>query len=219
MRAFFEDALTLQPSPLSFNLDIPEERVALAKALWHPHDIVGEASMTEANAHLSSVLRVLLRNTYAGNSESALMRTNFRIESILVDLQRAQSQKRMPLLTARFSCACLRAQLPRTLWEVFSLCLPGLLASHTWTEDFVRFASKHRPPCSYAELEGVGGVMFDNYTRKVLYASKATVDSHGSLLNMTNWATMRIPFVLAPPNFDANRECESPHSLAHIDLA
>lgn len=210
LRAFFEGALTLQPSKLVFNMDSKEERVELAKAMWEKHPLVGEDSMSEANSELASVLGVLLRNTYGGSAgDSAIRRTNFRIESILTNLQRAQSQKKMPLLTARFSCACLRAQLPRTLWEILSLCFPGLLASETWTQEFVPFASKHRPACNYAdaELHGVGGVLFDNYTRKVLYSSQVTVEAHGFLLNMTNWATLRIPAALAPPNFDANELC------------
>lgn len=207
LQEFFEDALTLEPSPLTFNLDSKEQREALALAMWKTKDVLGEGSMTASNSALASVLQVLLRNTYAG-SENAEHRTTLRVESILIDLQRAQSQKRMPLLTARFSCACLRAQLPRKLWEVFSLCFPGLLASHSWTEEFVEFASQRRPPCEYTELPGVGGVLFDNYTRKVLYASKATVEEHGYLLNMTNWATLCIPAALAPPNFDASRLCK-----------
>lgn len=209
MRAFFEDALVLEASPLTFDMDFEEERVALAKAVWEKQEMVGDDSMTEANDQLASVLRVLLRNTYTGvGGDCAERRISYRIESILVDLQRAQSQKQMPLLTARFSCACLRAQLPRTLWEMLSLCFPGLLASRKWTEDFVAFARAHRPPCKYDELQGVGGVLFDNYTRRVLYSSNVTVEQHGFLLNMTNWATLKIPAALAPPNFDANRLCE-----------
>lgn len=70
------------------------------------------------------------------------------------------------------------------------------------------FASSRRPPCEYEELPYVGGVIFDNYTRKVLYSSKATVESHGFLLHMTNWGTIRIPKMLAPAGFDARSACE-----------
>lgn len=219
IKDFFEEALQLQPSPLTFNLDVMHDRIALAKAMWVRHDVWGDQSMTAANLQLSSVLKVLLRNKYAGASgESAVQRTNIRIENILIDLQRAQSQKRMPLLTARFSCACLRAQLPRKVWELISLCFPGLLASYSWTEEFVAFASECRPACDYAELEGVGGVLFDNYTRKVLYSSKATIDSSGFLLNMTNWATFCIPAKLASPNFNAKELCEHSVNRTHHAL-
>lgn len=206
---FFEHALTLQPGPTTFDMDLAEGREQLASSLWRTVDFLGESSMAAANSALTAVLETLLRNTYrGGDSESSHLRTMLRVESILVDLQRAQSQKRMPLLTARFSCACLRAQLPRSLWDLFSLCFPGLLASHTWTEEFVQFASCRRPPCNYEELPLVGGVMFDNYQRKIMYSSKVTSDSHGFLLDMTNWATMRIPRILANQHFDANELCE-----------
>ena len=55
--------------------------------------------------------------------------------------------------------------------------------------------------------------MFDNYTRKVLYSSKVTVEQHGYLLNMTNSASLTVPKLIAPANFDAKNLCEplSPH--------
>lgn len=156
------------------------------------------------------MLEVLLRNTYRGGpGDSSHQRTPLRVECLLANMQRAKSQKRMPLLTARFSCVCYRAQLPRTLWEMISLCFPGLLASHSWTEEFIDLATSRRPPCSYEELPLVGGVVFDNYQRRVLYSSQYTVDNHGFLLNMTNWGTIRIPRHVAPANFDANEACAS----------
>lgn len=206
---FFQNALTLQPGLSTCNLDSRHEREKLADLMWQCSDVLGDGSTTVANRKLAAVLEVILRNTYRSNNpELAARRTAFRVESILADLQRAKSQKVMPILTARFSCACLRAQLPRQLWELFSLCFPGLLASFTWTLEFVTFGSSRRPPCSYDELPGVGGVMFDNYTRKVLYASKVTVNSHGYLLNMTNWGSVRIPRMLAPANFNAAQLCK-----------
>lgn len=209
VRLFFESALVLRPALTTFDLDLPSARAQLADNLWQPSDVLGEGSLTAANAELASVLAVLLRNTYrSANAEMYARRTSYRVESILVNLQRAQSQKQMPLLTARFSLACLRGQLPGKLWELLSLCFPGLLASHAWTEQFVEFARERRPPCVYEELERVGGVMFDNYTRKVMYASKATVSSHGYLLNMTNWGSITIPRVVAPVMFNPFELCK-----------
>lgn len=208
LRQFFEEALTLQSAGAVFDLDEKSARARLADALWLGSEVLGSDSMSAANSELAAVLEVLVRNSYLPSDASAYAyRTGIRVENILVDLQRAQSQKKMPLLTARFSCACLRAQLPHRLWEVFSFCLPGLLASYKWTLEFVTFASSRRPPCKYEELPRVGGVMFDNYTRQVLYSSQVTVDAHGFQLDMTNWATIRIPRQLASPNFDAMQLC------------
>lgn len=198
----------LQPSPTTFDMNSHVEREKLADCLWQTASFLGEGSMTASNTQLAAMLEVLLRNTYrSANVEESARRTAIRLESLLVDLQRAQSQKKMPVLTARFSVAAYRAQLPRLLWEMMSLCFPGLLASHTWTESFIGFANSRRPPCPYEELPKVGGVLFDNYQRRVLYSSKATVVKQGYLLDMTNWGSVRIPRLAAPTNFDATRLC------------
>lgn len=217
LQAFFEEALTLQPALSTFEMHSPSGREELAQHMWKCCDLLGDTSMTASNRELAAILNVLMHNSYRRDvsSEYQTLRTGFRVESILVNLQRAQSQKKMPLLTARFSVACLRAQLPHKLWEIFSLCLPGLLASHKWTQDFVAFASERRAPCKYEVLSGVGGVLFDNYTRKVLYSSKATVESHGFLLNMTNWGTVQIPRLVAPPNFNLEAACAPLPLVAH----
>jgi hypothetical protein len=91
---------------------------------------------------------------------------------------------------------------------MMSVLSPGLLTSETWTEDFMKLARDHRPPCDYEELPLVGGAVFDNYTRRVMYKSQVTVERSGYLLNMTNWASISIPKLLAQPNFDAHSLCE-----------
>lgn len=210
---FFRSALVLQPSMHTYDLDFQQERLKLADAMWVPDGLFGEFSTAAANSELSSFLDVLLRNRYhPADPERADIRKRFRLEGLLADLQRAQSQKQMPILTARLSVACYRAQLPRRLWHLLAQFFPGMLASYEWTKDLVACARAHRPPCPYETLPYVGGTMFDNYTRKVLYSSQVTVDNHGYLLNMTNWATMAIPKVLAPANFDAARVCECAHA-------
>lgn len=143
-------------------------------------------------------------------SESAApdeLRTAIRLEGILTDLQRAQSQKKMTTITARMSVAAARCQLHRNMWRLISLLSPGVMASRTWTEEFMTFARDLRPPCSYEELPLVGATMFDNYTRKVLYKSQVTVEKSGYLLNMTNWASFTVPKIMASPNFNANELC------------
>ena len=64
----------------------------------------------------------------------------------------------------------------------------------------------------------VGGAMFDNYQRRVLYSSTATIESSGYLLNMTNWASMTIPAHLAPANFDAHALCKFLPPTPHMPL-
>ena len=221
MTEFFRQALTLQPAEAStFNMDSKSDKARLAAALWSKQPLLGDTSLSAANGELAAVLQVLMRNQYRGGDDpdAYAKRSSFRIEGILSNLQRSQSQKQMPLITARLSVAAARCQLHGTMWRALSLLAPGMLASEKWTDDFIaEFARESRPPCEYEELKGVGGVMFDNYTRKVLYSSQATVEAGGYLLNMTNSASLTIPKMLAGPNFDANTLCAAA-ALAHAQL-
>ena len=172
--------------------------------------MLGEGSCTAENASLASLLEVLMRNTYRAAPDPVAHEhlRALRLEGVLTNLQRCQSQKKMPLITARLSVAAARCQLHGMVWKAISLLAPGMLASEDWTDSIVEFARDFRPACEYEELTGVGGVMFDNYTRKVLYSSQRTVEGGGYLLNMTNSATFTIPELLAGPNFDANELCK-----------
>lgn len=205
-------ALVRSPSLTEFNMNCKSARIELAKAMWAGIAGTGERAFMHTNAELVGFLEVLLRNTYtsrAANNSGAVInsRKQFRIESVLTILARAQSQKRMPLLTARLTCAAYRIQMPHTLWRIFSVLNPGLLASFSWIDKFLSFAIEFRPPCPYETLPLVGGVMFDNYSRKVLYSSQATVEKHGYMLNMTNWATFHIPSSLSLPDVDYDALC------------
>jgi len=206
LQELFREALTLKPAESTFDMDSPAARERLAAAMWSSNSIVGNSN--SANTELASVLEVLLRNTYKGGEAHENQRA-LRLEGIFTNLQRCQSQKQMPLITARLSVAAKRCQLHGNMWRSISLLAPGVLASEDWTDDFVNFSRRLRPACEYEALPGVGGVMFDNYTRKVLYSSQRTVDGGGYLLNMTNSASFTIPKSLAGPRFDANQLCAS----------
>ena len=208
MQEFFRGALTLNSAPTIYDMN-SDERIGLAAAMWSGASLLDDRSLTEANAALASVLEVVIRKCgdTSEDADDSDVRTAIRLESILTNLQRAQSQKKMALVTARMSVTAARCQLHRTFWRIISLISPGVLASRTWTEEFMTFARNHRPPCEYEELPGVGATMFDNYTRKVLYKSQVTVEQSGFLLNMTNWGSFTVPKMLAPPNFDARQLC------------
>lgn len=209
LTALFRDALTLRPAMSTFDMDSPIERERLASVMWKTSSAVGEESAVQSNPALAAFLETLMDNHYTRrDSETFDERINLRLEGLLANLQRAQSQKKMTVITARVSVACKRVQMHGNMWRMMSVLSPGLLASSTWTDDFVEFARTLRPPCEYEPLPGVGGVMFDNYTRKVLYTSKATVEKHGYLLNMTNSASLTVPRLIAPANFDARTLCK-----------
>ena len=177
-----------------------EEKEKLARAVW-----LGDgAGILNDNPELTTVLQVLSHNIHdRSDAEYRDEKEKSWIESVLASLARSQSQKVITLLTARYSLAARRMQMPRDMWQILSAVAPGLFASKTWTQDFAQLASNLRPPCPYQELGGVGAVMFDNYTRKVLYKSNHTTDSFGFRLDMTNSGSMVVPHSLAPPRFDA----------------
>ena len=212
MQELFREALSLKPSQTTFDLNSSVARTALAEALWSSHPVLGKGGSAEENAALATLLEVLLQNNYHGAPDEAAHehRKALRLEGIFSNLQRAHSQKRMPLITARISVAAARCQLHGMMWRGISLLAPGVLASEDWTEKYIEFARGLRPACEYESLKGVGGAMFDNYTRKVLYTSDRTVEGGGYLLNMTNYASMTIPKMLAGPNFDASELCVFP---------
>ena len=212
MQQLFRHALVLRPAQCTFDMNSNSERERMAAVLWSKQPLLGEDSLSTANGSLAAVLEVLQQNTYrhVPDPQAHAQRKAFRLEGLLSNLQRAQSQKQMTLMTARLSIAAARCQMHGVVWRAVSLLAPGILASKDWTEDFIEFARDYRPPCEYEALQLVGGVMFDNYTRRVLYSSQATVEAGGYLLHMTNSASFTIPRIVAGPNFDANQLCALP---------
>jgi hypothetical protein len=192
LETFFEHALTLQKPPsLVFSADNDAEQIQLAVKCWSHCPLSREESVCHANPELAGVLRAMVVNSYRPlDAESYEERQFFRVEGVLSNLVRMQSQKNILLLTARVSIAAYRAQVPGKVWAILHAFAPGLIASYHWTHDFVDYGVQFRPPCAYEELPLVGGTMFDNYSRKVLYKSQRTLDSGGYMLNMTNWGSM-----------------------------
>ena len=167
MHEFFRQALTLQPSPSTFDMDSKLEKVELAVACWANSSMLDETSMTECNGALASVLEVLLRKCcmFDEDMTAAEMRTAFRLEGLITNMQRAQSQKQMPIITARVSVAAARCQLHGKMWRMMSLLSPGLLArvqigqksSSSWLGITVHHASTRSfhwlvVPCSTTTL-------------------------------------------------------------------
>ena len=205
----FDRAIVLTPSRHSFHMDSPEQKEELAHLCWSFSHITGQNSLCASNPELSTLLSVLANNTSNKStcSQDEAGRRELQFEGVLTDLERVRSQKVMTLLTARMSIASLRAQISRDYWQLLRSVGAGTLVSHDVAERFLDFAAQFRPPCPYEAIPGVGGAMFDNYTRKIKYASNITADSAGYLLNMTNSADMSIPRCLAPPGFNADLIC------------
>ena len=202
-----------------YNCDSSQRKIDLAALCWHNLPIIDEESLMLKNDTFSALLRSLVDNTYRPVDAAAYQaQQDVQVESILSNLIRMQSQKKMTLLTARLSVAAYRYQLPHSMWNLIHGLAPGLLASMKWTEDFIDLAIQFRPSCTYKTLKMVAGTCFDNYQRRCQYKSNATIDSAGNLLGMTNWATVEIPAELAPINFNPAEICALPSKLSHVSL-
>ena len=88
------------------------------------------------------------------------------VDGILLNICRAQSQKKMPLLTAALSVLEEANQVPAAFHDVLTTYFKGAhLASKNWTKDFIVQARDRQPPAPSVEpLEGVAVVAFDNLT-------------------------------------------------------
>lgn len=222
MTEFYSNVCTLQIQNCTYNLRNSADRATLAADMWSSsNSLVGGSTLLDSNKELKGVFEVIIRGKYSSSlvAKAAedggglfMMKRIARLEILLSNLARMKSQNEMPLLTARISLAAYRAQLPTDLWKLIHAVAPGLLASHNFVESLLPICTDTRPPPQDAVLEKVGAAMFDNYTRRILYSSTATTESHGFLLNMTNSCSMLIPQKLAGPQFDAAALCERPRS-------
>ena len=203
----FASKAELTSTQFEFGGDVAEKE-RLAHFIWRDDLLVGTEAPTlrSGNRDLINLFVILTKNTYGEVSE---IKESLWQEAIVANLMRIKSQKVSTLLTVRVSIEAARVQLNREFWQLLHLLAPGILWSHNTTNEFVGGAFKLRPGPEYEVLEGVGCVMFDNYTRKVLYSSVHTKDSWGFRLDMTNSCTMAIPRHLAPPNFNVDAICNA----------
>jgi hypothetical protein len=189
----------------------PERREGLIRAVWGSGLPGVEArGLARANPGLAAVFNRIhdLRSAPADEAWRAANDNQAAwVESLMACLVRGQSKFATTLLTVRVSLAALRCQLPVDIWTIIHMCAPGLLMGREWTIHLAGDAERLRPPPSYEVLPGVGAIMFDNYTRRVLYKAQWTMESSGYRLDMTNSCTMAVPKLV---QFDANAECALP---------
>ena len=121
METFFTDALTLKLGGNTFNMDSTEDKAELARQCWKANSLVDDQSLSVANVELTAVLKAITAHAYQSRSgEEFDVKLDFRVEGLLANLQRMQSQKQITLLTAMMSVGAYRAQVPRELWYLFT---------------------------------------------------------------------------------------------------
>ena len=196
-------------SEFVYDMDQPEARARLLRMMWTGRYEHAAGAQLDGNPGLTWLLAQLTTNSKSDRvaSEDHEFKEQFRFEGIMSTVCRQQSQKQMPLWTALGSVDAVRCQCSAELWDWLHLMQPGTLASLTWTEGIIAEAPKYDPGCPYKCIEGVAAAIFDNYSRKCLYKSLATVESAGYRIDMTNWGEFGIPVALKPAGFDAEAAC------------
>lgn len=192
-----------------YDMDDQAARSRMIMMMWTCRYEHAAGAQLQSSPELTWLLENLTANSKSDRRATAdhEFRERFRFEGFMSSLCRQQSQKQMPLWTALGSVDALRCQCTRELWDWWHLMQPGLLASLTWTEGIIAEAPAYDPGCPYVAIEGVAAAIFDNYTRKCLYKSLATVESGGYRIDMTNWGKFSIPIALKPAGFDATAAC------------
>ena len=185
-----------------YDMDDPEERLRLEHDIWVKDYADSMHALREANAELVTILDSCILNQ-SKVTELLIDNKKRLVDGVLLNLCRAQSQKKMPLITAALSVLNEANHIPREFHDVMTTYFKGSLASETWTSDFLRSARDRRPPPSDDPLQGVAVVTFDNLSMQVDYSSYVREGEGGHRLDMTNWFSVRIPRMLAAPTFDA----------------
>lgn len=190
-----------------YDLDSAVDKLQLASDLWTVPFEGTLSALREANSELVNLLESQIVNqskiTDTLTSNKALL-----IDGVLMDVCRAQSQKKMPLLTAALGILGEANRISREYREWLSIYHKGMTPSEKWVADILVLARDLRPPASEFCLPGIAVATFDNLTMNINYKSYVVDGEGGQKLDMTNWFSTYIPKHLAPPAFDANAICE-----------
>jgi hypothetical protein len=196
----------------AYDMDKPSDRIALASDLWRGSYFESTGSIREENPVLVDLLETLIENTSNPSEEKLQQFVEGKrrlVDGILVSIVRAQSQKKMPLLTAAIGivgmCNCVTAE----YHDAIASFSKGLTPSEKWLEDFVKDAMELRPEPEPEEMiPGINACVFDNLQIQMDYHSYMVDGESGQLLDMTTWMSCPIPRRLAP-NLDLPSLCKS----------
>ena len=188
------------------NMDQPAAKELLAMQLWSGGIDAELARLREANPLLVQLLyRLIANEATPANPQHFASRKQNLVDGILVSIVRAQSQKKMPLLTAAIGVVGLCNNVSREFHDAITFFYKGASPSEVWLDSLMESAIKCRPPPSEDVVPFVIAAAFDNLTMKTNYGSYMVAGESGERIDMTNWMTCQVPRFLAPPAFDARR--------------
>jgi hypothetical protein len=190
-----------------YHMDSSAAREQLARDIWTLTVDVSMAALRENNAELVEVLRAQIANTTTVTAEYIEAKERL-IDGMLLDICRAQNQKRMPFATAAMGVLAGAYKIPFAYTTITNQYHRGLEPSESWTNKFMVEARAHRPPPLETMLPGVAVETFDNLTVNIDYQGYVVGGEGGKKLDMTNHFSAFLPRRLARPGFDALQICE-----------
>ena len=161
------------PSLACYDMDRPSDRLQLCRDIWRRPFQESLVALMEANPALVAVLREQLRNE-SKVTDTLVVSKERLLSGILLCIARAQSQKKMPLITAALSILSESVGTPRLYHNALAAYFKGAAASETWVEQFLVEARAHRPPPTQLTIRGVAIATFDNLSMNVDYKSYMT---------------------------------------------
>ena len=193
--------------------DSQEDQTTMARALWAGGYAEGMDGVRAANPEIIELLDSWIQNTYRPNEDRAELHAASKarlVDGVLANLVRAQSQKKMPLLTAALSVVSYANSMTNEFHDVLAAHFRGALASSKWIKQFVQLAMAERPPPDEEMLPRVAVAAFDNLQMKIDYGAIMVDGESGTFLDMTTWLDAPIPARFGSATFDADKICAPP---------
>ena len=183
----------------------PGEKERMLKAIWTVDLTESMVELRNANPEIISVLRDQISNT-TPRTEIAIANKERLLDGLLLNIVRAQSIHKMPLLTLAISIVCNSHLVKSEAHDCISFLMKGAFVAETTVEKYMKEAAAHRPEPGEPMIAGVMVATFDNLTMNVAYHSYSVGGSTGEQLDMTNWFVVRLPRSLAP-RLDGAQAC------------
>ena len=190
-----------------FDMQKAGERQRMAAAIWTVDFSDTMVQLRAANPEFLAVLSAQTSNR-TPTTEISVMHKDRQLDGILLNVVRAQSIHKVPILTAAISVTCETNLVKREFHDQISFLMKGALMAESWVDKFLPLARAHRPAPTQPMIPGVMVTVFDNLTMNVGYHSMAVGGSTGEKLDMTNWFAVRVPRSLAP-TLDGQQACAS----------
>jgi hypothetical protein len=181
-------SVLLQPvhsSVAVYDMHESEDKERLAAALWTDSFTDSLHFLREMNRPLLDVLRAQIANM-SDQTDLFVANKERLLDGILMDIVRAQNQRKMPILTAAVGILAHVHHVPREFHNTLMLYHKGALPSPAWVHDILQRARTLRPPPTEVSLSRIRVAAFDNLSMNVDYSSYVREGEGGYKLEMTN---------------------------------